>query len=154
MMITVPSHYDVLLGRGKGYFNHVGNLRYHSLIQDYQQDYEQASKRQGKLVIAQYIIDTILQTNGGRFLKDEDGIWIMIHDNTVLLKKVAHSFRALRESGGGGPSSTSTNNHEEHLNSDSSGNNNNSSGGTKKRSLFIKSTVEMTAPVSKQIIRM
>jgi hypothetical protein len=92
--ISVPASCDILLGRGKGYFNHVGNVRYRSIIEEHKERYDRATKekRQG---IAEGIVDMVYNDYGGRFLKDDGGVWIQIDDKTAR-HKVGHSFRALR----------------------------------------------------------
>jgi hypothetical protein len=91
--VAVPARFDVLLGRGRGYFNHVGNVRYRALIDDLMDRYEAALKK-GKQEITDGIINNI-HGMGGRFLKDHDGVWIPI-DEKATRKKIGHSFRALR----------------------------------------------------------
>jgi hypothetical protein len=111
--ISVPARFDVLLGRGRGYFNHVGNIRYRVLIEDHKDRYDAASKK-GKQEITDDITRTV-HNMGGRFLKDNDGLWVPI-DNKAARKKIGHSFRALRATkpdNAKAPGSCKTTNREE-----------------------------------------
>ena len=104
--ISIPATCDVLLGRGKGYFTHVGNVRYRSIVEDHQEEYEKACKV-GRQRIAGEVVDTV-RGYGGRFLKDEKGVWVQI-DNKAARYKVTHSFRALRANSNKKPKSDATN---------------------------------------------
>ena len=55
--ITIPKTCDILLGRGKGFFQHVGNVRYRSVIEDRKLEYDQASK-EGRQHIAEGVMTT------------------------------------------------------------------------------------------------
>jgi hypothetical protein len=92
--ISVPSRSDVLLGRGKGYFSHVGNVRYRSLIEDLKGKYDKASK-EDKHQITQEVVEIVHQS-GGRFLKDDGAGWVLVEEEVARLK-VSHSFRAARK---------------------------------------------------------
>ena len=94
--ISVPARFDVLLGRGRGYFNHVGNIRYRALIADVKERYDNTKTKKAKMVIADEILKSIHAT-GGRFLKDNGGEWVPIDDKAAR-GKISHSFRALRAS--------------------------------------------------------
>lgn len=69
---------------------HVGNIRYHALLDHYQNAYERAKKFH-KMKISQQILDTVAEY-GGRFLKQEGAGWIEVKEN-VARDKVAHAFR-------------------------------------------------------------
>jgi hypothetical protein len=94
--IAVPSSRDVLLGRGRGFFNHVGNIRYRGIIEDLKDKYD-ASKRATKLEITKDVAQMIHES-GGRFLKDDGAGWGVV-DGDVARLKVSHSFRAARSGG-------------------------------------------------------
>jgi hypothetical protein len=91
--ITAPSSCDVLLGRGSGYFNHVGNVRYRAMVEDLKETYDRSSN-EGKQKLTEDVIKTIRDL-GGRFLKNDKGVWVQANDK-VARQKVGHSFRALR----------------------------------------------------------
>mmetsp|Transcript_12151 Transcript_12151/g.19181 ORF Transcript_12151/g.19181 Transcript_12151/m.19181 type:complete len:606 (-) Transcript_12151:24-1841(-) len=92
---TAPSSSDVLLGRGSGYFNHVGNVRYRAMIEDLKDKYDRSSN-EGKQKTTEDVVKTIRDL-GGRFLKNNKGVWVQV-DDKVARQKVGHSFRALRSS--------------------------------------------------------
>ncbi|CAJ1958684.1 unnamed protein product [Cylindrotheca closterium] len=91
--IIVPGRFDVLFGRGKPIQEHYGNLRYHSLLDNYQSEYEQA-KKFDKMEIAQKTVDQV-HSYAGRFLKQEGAVWIAV-DDSVAREKVSHAFRTRR----------------------------------------------------------
>ena len=92
---TAPSSYDVLLGPGFGYINHVGNVRYPGMVEELKEKYDK-SKRAGKQQATKDIV-MVIHELGCRFLKYEGGIWIQV-DAKVASQKVAHSFLPLRSS--------------------------------------------------------
>ena len=75
---------------------HVGNVRYHALVDYYKDAYERARKFD-KMKIAIRIVETV-QEYGGRFLKQEGAGWLVVEDNDVISDKVSHAFRTLRTS--------------------------------------------------------
>jgi hypothetical protein len=103
--ISVPARSDVLSGRGKGYFSHVGNVRYRSLIEDLKSKYDKASK-EDKHKITQEVVEIVHQS-GGRFLKDDGAGWVLVEEEVARLK-VSHSFRAARKASIASSSSSSS----------------------------------------------
>jgi hypothetical protein len=91
--IVLPGRKDVLLGRGKSYQEHAGNVRYRHIIQTHKVNYE-ASRKFEKTVVAAIVIE-IIKTDGGRFLKQDGESWVKVDDDT-LRNKVSHDFRNLR----------------------------------------------------------
>lgn len=91
--IFVPNRLDVLLGRGKPIQEHFGNLRFHSLLDNHQRDYEQAKKFE-KMQIAQKVACQV-RNYSGRFLKQEGTTWVSVEDS-VAREKVSHAFRTRR----------------------------------------------------------
>jgi hypothetical protein len=88
--IIVPSQFDVLLGRGKPLQKYSGNINYHYVIGGYHDHYEEASKQE-KTELAMTIVNNI-HSQGGRFLKQDDGGWLEIPDEAAR-SKVSHTFR-------------------------------------------------------------
>ncbi|MGK3735664.1 MAG: hypothetical protein ACI90V_002505, partial [Bacillariaceae sp.] len=88
--IIVPAQYDVLLGRGKPLQKFSGNINYHYVIEGYHDHYEKASKQE-KTELAMTIVDDI-RSQGGRFLKQDEGGWVEIPDEAAR-SKVSHTFR-------------------------------------------------------------
>jgi hypothetical protein len=75
----VPSKYCVLCGRGREYFNAIGNRRFRVLIGIYLEKYKEAPNRLVKGQIVSEIVDTV-RGSGGRFAKLDDGQWWEIGD--------------------------------------------------------------------------
>lgn len=88
--IVVPSIYDVLLGRGKPLQKHPGNLRYHNIVDSYHGEYEKLQKMEktnfSKMIVEQF------KCGGNRFMKQDDGGWVEVDDETAR-SKVSHTFR-------------------------------------------------------------
>lgn len=59
---------DVLLGRGSGPNDHVGNIKFRDLVHERKAEYLSTNHRQTKAMIAKDIVDQVYQ-RGGRFLK-------------------------------------------------------------------------------------
>jgi hypothetical protein len=75
----VPSKYCVLCGRGREYFNAIGNRRFRVLVTIYLEKYKEAPNRLVKGQIVSEIVDTV-RGSGGRFAKQDDGQWWEIGD--------------------------------------------------------------------------
>lgn len=84
---------DVLCGRGGLTNSHIGNKHYRQIVSDHQNEYLNARKRD-KIIIAKRIV-SIVQENGGRFLKrSADGeSWVPVSDKKAQEK----TSQALRE---------------------------------------------------------
>jgi hypothetical protein len=92
-MIYVPMSCDVLFGKGFPIRNHVGNKKFRALIADCQKSYEKA-KRGEKIILAQAIVDTLIESSG-MFLKPDGDVWFPV-ENDVARTKVSDAFRTLR----------------------------------------------------------
>ena len=88
--VFVPSHSDILLGRGKRSQDHIGNMRLRNLVEDCKPVYDNAS-RSDKTLIAKEIVQGV-KRKGHHFLKDEDAGWIEV-DDMKARQKVSHTFR-------------------------------------------------------------
>jgi hypothetical protein len=91
--IVLPGCVDVLFGRGKPIQEHPGNLRYHYILDMYQESYECAKKFQ-KMEISETVVQSV-QKYHGRFLKQDGAGWVMVDDITAR-DKVSHAFRTRR----------------------------------------------------------
>ncbi len=92
--ISIPWQNDVLLGRGKGFYQHTGNIRFRYWIESRSRQYDQATTSAEKKRITMEVIQ-LVREGGGRFLRDEKCGWIEVNDETAR-QKVAHVFRSLR----------------------------------------------------------
>lgn len=75
----VPNNYCVLCGRGKEYFNAVGNRRFRVIASNFLERYSQANSKSKKSQIVSNVIDTV-RSSGGAFLRMENGIWWEVGD--------------------------------------------------------------------------
>ena len=88
--VDYPSMKDVLLGRGRPYQYHPGNVHLANLIKARREEYNAADRWQ-KTVIS-YDVARMIADNGGRFLQRHDSGWKVV-DQGVARDKVASSFR-------------------------------------------------------------
>jgi hypothetical protein len=91
--IEVPTNEDVLLGKGKPFRNHMGNLRLMNMVGDNLDRYNACTDQLEKRDITTEIVNLV--KNAGRFLTQESGIWIEASDD-IARQKVSHAFRNLR----------------------------------------------------------
>jgi hypothetical protein len=84
---------DVLCGRGGATNNHEGNRRFRAIVVEHQHEYLTARKME-KVVIAKQIV-SIVQRNGGRFLKrgKSSDTWVEVPPKQATAK----TSQALRE---------------------------------------------------------
>ncbi|KAL3938197.1 MAG: hypothetical protein SGBAC_006838 [Bacillariaceae sp.] len=88
-----PSDHDIICGRGRGNFSHIGNQKLLDIIRERQEDYLKSNKR-GKGALGKQILLEILM-NGGRFikLKDKDQqVWRVLSHKDVNTK-IMHCIR-------------------------------------------------------------
>lgn len=88
--VMVPGSFDILVGKGRPFQDHPGNIRLREWIKQHQSSYEKAQKYEKKKLV-QNVIEMV-RSKGGRFLKDDGGHWIQVQ-GTVALAKVGHLFR-------------------------------------------------------------
>lgn len=93
--VAFPGPNDVLVGRGKLCQDHIGNIRYRSLVDKYKDRYDRSSNFD-KTAIA-FMIIKIVKESTGRFLKEDTEGWSEVDDNKARAK-VSHLFRTLRYS--------------------------------------------------------
>ena len=73
--VVIPTHQDVLFGRGKPFREHRGNLSFFDMLDESLEYYESLSMKKKGLAISK-IADAIKERNG-RFLKqDKSGCWV------------------------------------------------------------------------------
>ena len=93
--VGVPSRNDVIFGRGRGLYNHAGNIRLGKLIDNMMGKYDCVSNKDKK-AITEMIVNAIKKYSG-RFLKDDETGWVEV-DDVVARSKVSHLFRSKRRS--------------------------------------------------------
>jgi hypothetical protein len=87
---------DIICGRERIAFNHVGNKRLRYLVAMYRDSYQSTSSREEKTRIVDNIIHSI-HMKGGRFLKFDEAtrFWCVLSKDDVH-KKVAHALRSAK----------------------------------------------------------
>lgn len=85
--------FDILLGRGKTSFNHVGNRRFRVFIGLHLRRYMEASSRMEKTLVVNSVVEAI-QEGGGRFLKQDlkTEKWYQVNPK-MAREKVGHALR-------------------------------------------------------------
>lgn len=95
-IIPSPDPNDILLGRGRWYAKHLGNMRLQSLILTHLDRYQTAPLRKTKTDITYLILDTIKKDANrfGRFLQYDSALggWIPVNDCVARLK-ISQAFR-------------------------------------------------------------
>lgn len=92
--IDLPCNGDVLLGRGKTFQEHSGNVALRSLIADYMPEYKSAPKKEKGNVAWKVMMAKKMQ--GGRFLKRQpNGWWVEVSDE-IARDKVSMTYRTSR----------------------------------------------------------
>jgi hypothetical protein len=100
-LILFPSSNDILLGSGFAAQNFPGNMYFISVVQLYEESYNDAGSDNPKKTEISKQVLKIVQESGARFLQraadgnEEDG-WVHILDDQAARKKVSHAFRNLR----------------------------------------------------------
>ena len=91
-----PSEYDVVCGRGKGFYNKPGNRRFRSIVSTYIDDYESCKSKIDKSLILGQIVDRVREQDNGRarFLKYDTKLkcWCVL-TNDQAREKVGHAIR-------------------------------------------------------------
>lgn len=96
-VINIPGPMDVLMGRGRGVQENLGNVRFRYVVETYRNRYDEARKKE-KTQLTMEIVRRVNEL-GGRFLKQDNdslvGPWIEVSID-VAREKVAHSLRDKR----------------------------------------------------------
>ena len=94
-IVDEPQEFDVLCGRGRGFYEHPGNLRMLTIVAGLKTSYQKESK-DGKKRIALCAFDSIMNPSDGttsRFLRRApDNRWYELEDMEVF-KKIHHTLR-------------------------------------------------------------
>mmetsp|Transcript_12257 Transcript_12257/g.29203 ORF Transcript_12257/g.29203 Transcript_12257/m.29203 type:complete len:475 (-) Transcript_12257:115-1539(-) len=90
--IVIPTHRDVLFGRGKPFREHRGNIKLYEMIDDKLEYYESISIIKQKTETIMEMVDAV-EVLGGRFLKQDDaGCWMTV-GTKMAKEKVSNTFR-------------------------------------------------------------
>jgi len=95
-----PGPYDILIGRGKKCYNHIGNINFRNLVSNNLDEYSSAKTKQEKSSILADLVKQIhkISPNGG-FLKQDSatGLWYEV-GGFLAREKTSQAFRdALHE---------------------------------------------------------
>mmetsp|Transcript_22570 Transcript_22570/g.62952 ORF Transcript_22570/g.62952 Transcript_22570/m.62952 type:complete len:186 (-) Transcript_22570:4-561(-) len=94
--IHFPSAKDVVLGRGRPFQSHTGNIRFMEFLESRKSEYDAISSRSDKTSFSTARVQE-LKDQGVRFLKRDDGtglFWTQV-TNTAARQKIAMSLRNL-----------------------------------------------------------
>mmetsp|Transcript_19426 Transcript_19426/g.32262 ORF Transcript_19426/g.32262 Transcript_19426/m.32262 type:complete len:658 (-) Transcript_19426:17-1990(-) len=92
---VVPREHDVLCGRGRLFFEHSGNRRFRTIIEQWLSKYSSADTKSEKTCFVRMVVNEIA-SKGGRFLKLEKSNSMWYEGDSVCAKsKVGHAFRDL-----------------------------------------------------------
>lgn len=90
--ISDPSAYDILLGRHKHCFHHVGNQAFRALIGECMPTYLTLTSKRGKMHLVTLLLEIIHQ-GGGQFLREgNDSLWHGVKRRTAR-EKISHALR-------------------------------------------------------------
>ena len=92
--VDLPGTSDVLLGRGKQCNEHKGNVKFRSLVDARQTEYENASVQEKKSIAAEIV--AAIKKEHGRFLKKEKGDWWVVASDAEACNKANTLFRTER----------------------------------------------------------
>jgi len=93
-MVEIPQKADFLLGKGRPFQEHQGNLRVHSIVDEELHRYDACSRKEKTELSAEVL--QMVKAYSGRFLTQESGVWIEIQDE-VAHKKICNLFRNRRK---------------------------------------------------------
>eukprot|EP00980_Cylindrotheca_fusiformis_P026627 scaffold16689_cov107-Cylindrotheca_fusiformis.AAC.2 len=95
VFVILPTHTDVLLGRGKPIQNHPGNIRLSLIVESLLQDYDGFVKRREKTQLAAETVDRMKRA-GVRFLTRCNEGWT-IAPVKLTRERVSSTFRTVRD---------------------------------------------------------
>jgi hypothetical protein len=88
-----PSDLDIILGRHKYCFHHVGNKSFRTLIANNSEWYASVSTKRDKMAVVAFLLN-LIQSGKGRFLKEGPSFsqWHEV-DNRIAREKISHALR-------------------------------------------------------------
>lgn len=90
--VDTPGPNDVLFGRGRAFYSHVGYLQLKNVLIEWSTIYEGSGNAEKQRVSADIV--KLIQSSSGRFLRDDGAGWVEVDDETAI-RKVSHGFRTL-----------------------------------------------------------
>jgi len=102
--IECPRHSDVLYGKGSRALSrqHPGNACFRNLMEQRMDDYNTATERGSKILIASSVVTDLQKSHGSRFLRKDkhNGFWYEV-SNVEARDKVSVGFRDMRKAKAG-----------------------------------------------------
>ena len=77
-----PNNYSVLCGRGREFFNAIGNRRFRVIVSIFLERYSKADTKSQKSQIVSDVVDMV-RSSGGGFVKLEHGRWYEVGDSVA-----------------------------------------------------------------------
>ena len=103
----IPTNYSVILGRGKGSYNYVGNKRCRVIVKSFLDEYNKCNTRQERSVIVSKVLGIIEEACPiGGFIKQDSGSWYTV-DEKIAREKIFTMFRDCQNSQSSRSSSSS-----------------------------------------------
>jgi hypothetical protein len=87
----VPNNYCVLCGKGKEYFDFIGNRRFRTIVAMNLDRYKNTKEKVGKSVIVSEVM-RVVRNAGGIFCRYDQGAWWQVTEGTAR-EKVGALFR-------------------------------------------------------------
>jgi hypothetical protein len=96
-----PTNYSVILGRGKGSYNYVGNKRCRVIVNSFLGEYDKCNTRQDRSVVVSKVLDFVKDACPiGGFITQENGSWYTV-DEKIAREKIFTMFRDCQNSQSG-----------------------------------------------------
>ena len=95
--VLEPLPMDILCGRDRNYTKHPGNQIYRQLLEDQSSIYETKLSKVAKMEVTKYIVGTMQNQHGSRFIRQTDDGWEEL-SNTQARDKTSHALRFLHKS--------------------------------------------------------
>lgn len=90
--IQTPTQNDVLLGRGKAFYSHSGNIELRKIIMGTLSVYDSAPFAEKQHEHVSDVIVRMIQEKGGHFLKEDEAWWVEVDAETARKKVRWPSF--------------------------------------------------------------
>lgn len=88
-----PTINEVIVGRGKKPYNHVGNARFREIVKEHAEEYSAAANKTLKSAVIAKVLKRIRSNSAyGGFVKLNDGVWECVCDSAARIT-VAQNFR-------------------------------------------------------------
>ena len=95
----LPGDHDVVCGKGKRFYNHIGNSLYRNAIRDRTREYNDATKLERSFIVSSIVSEIRKNSTVGGFVKliDATGEWYRITASAARLKTTYAFWEALKD---------------------------------------------------------